>query len=439
MKQMLILFFFICTTTLLSQQPQWRLISTSPDPNGRMDDIFFINENTGWTIGLTGSFPNTAWQCFKTTDGGFTWNTNLVDSTINPLRCIGFADSINGWIGTLGLGGTNIFRTTDGGSTWLPSLITSPQDSIGICGISVINKDTVYATGRYSGPAKFYKTTNGGLNWTITDLTQYGIYLLIDCHFFNADSGFITGGTGITFENSRGVVLFTSDAGITWKQRAVTQSTYTWGWKISFPNKHVGYVSLERPASPPRYFFKTTDGGETWEEKIFINASISEQGIGFINENTGWIGGNINPGYQTTDGGNSWNSIGVFGTINRFRIINDTLAYACGDRVYKYSSDSTVNISIISNELPQKFNLYQNYPNPFNPVTKIKFDLPVKSFVKLIIYNSLGQKIQEPVASDFNPGSYEYQFDALGVASGVYYYALQSENYLITKRMVVLK
>lgn len=431
-------FFF---STSYSQDLKWRLLSTSPGGvPGRIDDISFINQNSGWTFDLVGSFPNSVWYSYKTTDGGYTWSSSYVDSAyLNHLRCIGFADSLHGWIGTLGQGGTNIFRTTDGGSTWLPSLTTTAQDSMGVCGISVINKDTVYATGRYSGPAHFYKTTNGGLNWSVTDLVQYGIHFLIDCHFFNADSGFITGGTGITTSNSKGLVFFTSNGGTTWVQRAITQNTYQWGWKISFPSRQVGYVSLERPTSAPRYFLKTTDGGETWEEKIFVNASISEQGIGFINETTGWIGGNLNPGYQTTDGGETWTNINVFHTINRFRVINDTLAYACGDRIYKYTRDSTVGVQTISSIIPDNLSLYQNYPNPFNPLTKIKFDVNTAGILELTLYNILGKKIRTLLNEFKSPGSYEYTFDASTLASGVYYYTLTAQNSTKTMKMVIVK
>jgi hypothetical protein len=67
-----------------------------------------------------------------------------------------------------------------------------------------------------------------------------------------------------------------------------------------------------------------------------------EGGIGFINENTGWIGGWTGPTFKTTNGGNNWYQTSWGYYINRFRFINDTLAYAVGDRVYKYLRSSEI-------------------------------------------------------------------------------------------------
>lgn len=445
MIKLITLFTVIISINAYSQDLQWRLISTSPGESpGRIDDIFFINEKTGWTFDLIGSFPNHQWYSFKTSDGGYTWVSTLVGSTAGAFRSIGFADTLNGWIGTLSVGGTNIFKTSDGGQSWLPSLVSNPQDSIGICGISVINKDTVYAAGRYYGPAHFYKTTNGGNNWQVTDLAKYGIHYLIDCHFFNADSGFITGGTGISSSNSKGMVLFTSNAGATWEVKKITNSTGTWGWKISFPTRETGYISLERIGSGARYFLKTTNGGETWQENTFSNTSISVQGIGFINENTGWIGGNYvgssgNAGYETTDGGETWNPMGYFKHINRIRILNDTLAYASGDRIYKYTRDSTVNINLTSSEIPDKFTLFQNFPNPFNPSTEISFEIPHKNLVKLSVFNSLGQKVAVLVYSNLSAGKYKINFDASNLSAGIYFYKLEYGGNFAVKKMVIVK
>jgi len=141
---------------------------------------------------------------------------------------------------------------------------------------------------------------------------------------------------------------------------------------MSFPTKNFGYTSLENHGNPTAYFLKTTNGGVNWQQKVFLNRFYDEEGIGFINENTGWIGGWFERSYKTTNGGNNWliNAWGNFATgdnFNRFRKINDTLAYAVGLTVFKYSRDTLVGINQISSEIPNGFDLKQNYPNPFNP------------------------------------------------------------------------
>ena len=89
--------------------------------------------------------------------------------------------------------------------------------------------------------------------------------------------------------------------------------------------------------------------------------------------------------------------------------------------------------------LPQKFALKQNYPNPFNPTTTIEFSIPKTEYVKLRIYNMLGQKVSTLVSEKLNPGEYKYTWDASHLASGVYIYKLQTDNYSSTRKLILLK
>jgi hypothetical protein len=90
-------------------------------------------------------------------------------------------------------------------------------------------------------------------------------------------------------------------------------------------------------------------------------------------------------------------------------------------------------------EIPTKFALYQNYPNPFNPSTTISYDLPVRSRVKLVIYNLLGQEVATLVNGEQEPGRYNVKFDASGLPSGVYFYTLQTPYFTKTNKMVLVK
>ncbi|HMQ67578.1 MAG TPA: T9SS type A sorting domain-containing protein [Ignavibacteria bacterium] len=98
----------------------------------------------------------------------------------------------------------------------------------------------------------------------------------------------------------------------------------------------------------------------------------------------------------------------------------------------------------ISNNVPEKPELYQNYPNPFNPVTKIKFDIPQitsnnASNVKLIIYDRLGREVEILVDKQLGPGTYEVTWDADRYSSGIYFYRLESGNLAETKKLMLLK
>jgi len=101
--------------------------------------------------------------------------------------------------------------------------------------------------------------------------------------------------------------------------------------------------------------------------------------------------------------------------------------------------NNTVSVNNITTEIPREYNLSQNYPNPFNPVTMIKFALPKASFVTLKVYDMLGREVSVLVNGQKSAGQYIVDFDASSLTSGVYFYRLESNDFVEVKRMVVLK
>ena len=83
--------------------------------------------------------------------------------------------------------------------------------------------------------------------------------------------------------------------------------------------------------------------------------------------------------------------------------------------------------------------LMQNYPNPFNPTTKIKFTLPKAQNVMIDVYNQLGEKIRELVNRKFAAGNHDILFNASDLASGIYYYRIESGIFIETKKMILLR
>ncbi len=95
---------------------------------------------------------------------------------------------------------------------------------------------------------------------------------------------------------------------------------------------------------------------------------------------------------------------------------------------------------IEGNEMPGDFALYQNYPNPFNPVTTIRYDLPVISRVSCAVYDVLGKKVQDLEDNQLKQaGTYELSFDASGLPSGVYFFRITANDFVSSKKMIVLK
>lgn len=91
------------------------------------------------------------------------------------------------------------------------------------------------------------------------------------------------------------------------------------------------------------------------------------------------------------------------------------------------------------NNIPEKFVLSQNYPNPFNPVTNISFSIPKAGSVKLVVFDMTGREISVLANGMLSAGSYKVDFDASQIASGVYFYRLETEGFTDVKKMMLIK
>ena len=81
----------------------------------------------------------------------------------------------------------------------------------------------------------------------------------------------------------------------------------------------------------------------------------------------------------------------------------------------------------------------QNYPNPFNPSTIIKYQIPNSGYVSIKIYDVLGEEVSSLVNKEQAAGSYEINFNASNLTSGVYFYQLKSGNNIQIKKMMLLR
>ncbi len=90
-------------------------------------------------------------------------------------------------------------------------------------------------------------------------------------------------------------------------------------------------------------------------------------------------------------------------------------------------------------ELPQAYSLSQNYPNPFNPLTQIEYSIPRPGWVRLEVYNILGEKVATLVDREQQPGNYRIGWDARDLRSGIYFCRMQAGSFTFTRRMVLLK
>ncbi len=93
----------------------------------------------------------------------------------------------------------------------------------------------------------------------------------------------------------------------------------------------------------------------------------------------------------------------------------------------------------VAGQIPAEFSLSQNFPNPFNPSTTLHYSLPVRSFVRLEVFNILGERVATLVSGEMPAGIHEVNFDASGLPSGVYFYRLTARSYTATMKMILMK
>jgi len=309
----------------------------------RYDDIWFIDALVGWAV-------NSAGQIIHTDDGGKTWTTQQTAAEDTWLRCMSFSSPTDGWVGSI-TRRQRIWRTQDG-KTWSDMTPSLPPVPSAVCGICSPSKNVVYAAGTQypAREAGIMHTSDGGQSWQSISMADRA-NLLIDIHFIDDTHGWVVGGQGgTTYDRLKPVVLFTADGGKTWEDRLLASGINfprgEWGWKIQFLDPLLGFVSLEKDDGAA--ILKTVDGGNTWKriEVVDPQKNVNLEGIGFISEMVGWVGGwggnfpsdPLGTTSGTTDGGATWsdaNDVGRF--INRFRFTGTepVVGYASGGTVYQ--------------------------------------------------------------------------------------------------------
>lgn len=237
-------------------------------------------------------------------------------------------------------------------------------------------------------------------------------------------------------DSSSAIILFTSDGGITWTERFRGERKGEWFWKISFPTDNIGYISFES-IYDPTHGLKTTDKGVTWQDMPISTGHLPIQGIGFVNEKVGWVGGWDMKALETKDGGLTWGETSIINNINRFRFFGDTLGYVSGNRIAKMQRfgqsgvDDIVTTDIITN--------INNFPNPFTDNTEIRFELSVPEHISIKIYNALGTEVATVANEYMTTGSFGYDIgENSNLPSGVYHYVIRAGATVYRRQMIRL-
>ena len=317
----------------LPAQYNWQLLEQSPQNGQKQDDVFFLNAELGWSVNGSG-------RIFKTADGGATW-TKLLDQPGTYFRCIGFRDALHGFAGNIGTDyfpnvsdSTALYRTDDGGTTWQPVTTISGETPKGLCAIQVVTPQVLVAGGRVGGPAYLIRSTDGGSTWTSQSLAAR-LAMITDLYFSSPDTGFVFGGTDANIQASHAIILRTVDGGVSWAKVYESSRPFELIWKAHFPTLGTGYATIlsYAPNTLERFVVKTTDGGSSWTDLPLVNTGAKAFGVGFLNENTGWVGCDHSI-YETTDGGLTWAPKNVGQYVNKIRVLAG-VAYGIGVRIYK--------------------------------------------------------------------------------------------------------
>jgi photosystem II stability/assembly factor-like uncharacterized protein len=398
----------------------WNAVTQPATSTTDLEEIFFVDANTGYTFGGTG-------LGYKTTDGGTSWSP-LTTTMTGTIYGSYFLDDMTGFI--VGASG-NARKTTDGGTTFT-SLVPDVSTST-IYSVWMVDNNVGYIS---CAAGKVRKTTDGGVTWDTVDVGNTST-TLYDIEFKNESNGMTGGSVGKTW--------YTNDGGTTWNFENTSMST-VYGVAIDHTSQDTSaayvcgtntYVMRNSHVIIPvelLTFTASVNGNSvtlSWQTATELNNSgfNVERKSG---EEQNWAEVGYVQGHGTTT------------EIQNYSFTDKNLPVGSYYyRIKQIDFDGSYEYFILPNAVeiaaPENYDLSQNYPNPFNPTTKIKYAVPVDGLVALSVYNILGEKVADVVNSVQKAGIYEVTFDASNLASGMYIYRMQADDFVSVKKMMILK
>lgn len=191
-----------------------------------------------------------------------------------------------------------------------------------------------------------------------------------------------------------------------------------------------------RPAAITGYYKFTSINGDYMQVQAdFIKSGVGGVGVGAANLNPAgsYTQFSIDINYLTGDVPDTV-LIGIF-------IAGNGGFPSVGSKMFvdDLSWSGTSDVEKFGDQIPAEYVLEQNYPNPFNPATTIRYSMSEASFATIKVYDILGNEVETLVNEEQSAGSYEVDFDASGLSSGMYFYKIQAGSFTETKKMLLLK
>ncbi len=447
--------FLIYTFVLYPQS--WVQTPSTPQGAG-VTDMVFVESNQSlfvttfafnWPTGQKGGIR-------RSTDDGATW-VNLYDAYVARTIILGPDGNLYASIWPYP-SPEGLYRSTDNGNSWGSPLITVPSGNniFSIALNPTTNPYTIFA-GTRNG---LLRSMDNGTNWTAS---SNGIPPNSWVRDIEVDSGGI-----IAAATTNGLFISTNN-GDSWEMASGINDTVV---KLLFDYPLSNFKEVEETRllagsnsgsiyeafENSRYLTHTllllfSDYPEisSFGKWVLAGLNLKLHGVTTFPQNGDQGGGY----YESTDNGNTWTKKneglpekpkssalagGIIGQksspiIKQFiGLLENTNG---GARIFK--RETIVSVKEEEKVFPDSYTLYQNYPNPFNPLTTIKFALPKESFVKLEIFDALGQKVSTIVSEILSSGIYEYEWDAKEYSSGVYTCRLSAENFVSSKKLLLMK
>jgi photosystem II stability/assembly factor-like uncharacterized protein len=417
-----------CVQNQSISQCEWQAQWESTD--GRITSaICFVDSLHGWV----GRNPLVRDALLRTTNGGATWDTINFPFDVGSVASVSFTDTLIGWVCDVSL--SKIYKTSDGGMSWTTVYKTLNHHLFPQI-IHFIDTLNGYGVGPDSAwsVTRIWKTTDGGISWSSQTVPGSVYYHM---QFIDAARGWIIGGG----------IYATTDSGASWQQQTYPPSAGEL-YGLSFISASVGWVCSKLES----WVLHTTDGGNSWNIQAFIEPSPythSFRQISFSDNMNGWIFGttfyNHDLGAEvlrTTDGGISWNleSVGLARSFVNGIAIDECHVWGISnlDGVI-LGRDAPPEVEQPDIIVPVTLDLSQNYPNPFNPSTEIIFSLSHRERLTIRIYDTTGKVISTLIDEMKAPGSYSVMFNAGNLASGTYFFQLNTESAKVVRKAVLIR
>ncbi len=384
-----------------SQQYGWVAL-TSPNANTVFRRIILI-ENEAWMLGNDNIFHSNNFPIEQFS------SQYLGTTTFNDLIVKNYNGVFLGWaVGYASEGA----RTIDG-INWTLMYLSGNST---FTGVSFPTSSLGFASG---SDGRLHKTTNGGIDWfdAGVHLSNGSINTIV---FIDTLNGYIGGGAPSFKKTIDGGFNWSNIGGYTGTINDIYFLDETHGWAVG--------------ANDILIF-----DGNNWL-RIANPSSNNLSSVFFIDLSEGWIVGMNGEILHSTDGGINWTAqtSGTTATLRDVFFTSLTNGYAVGNNGTILHYTQITDVEEQPTQLTE-FKLEQNYPNPFNPSTVISYQLPISSKVTLQVYDILGREVATLIDEEKSAGSYEIDFNASHLASGIYYYQLRAGDFVQTRKMILVK